>query len=137
MKQKILCYLPCVLGVLLLIELMKLILTNDQRLFLNNYNNPFIKYSLLIFASNLGISLSLTPLFMKYGLITMDYYQSDKYVKARTTFNLISFNLPGLLFFFIALYYRTTGIGIWILGGLVLFMYSSSFMNIIRNRRKR
>jgi hypothetical protein len=124
------------IGILVLLVLFQLAVTGDQRIILRGFENPLIKYSLPFFGINISIVLLLTPLLMRWGVITQDYYNSDRYTQARANFILLSLSAPGWIFLSIAIYYLAASVKpLLILSALLLFVYISSILTLLKRNK--
>jgi hypothetical protein len=110
--------------------------TGEERLLLTEFQNPLIKYSLPLMFANLSVVSLLIPILMQRGVITQDYYNADKYAKAKANFILLSLSAPGWIFLSVGIYYLAASTKpLFILGGLLLFMYISSILTLLKHNR--
>jgi hypothetical protein len=112
------------------------IIGND-RIILTNFQNPFIRYSLPLFGINICIVLFLIPIFMHRGIITSNFYNADKYTKAKTEFIILSISAPGWIFLTVAGYHLSSNSKLFlIIPGVLLFMYISSLLTLLTRRKQ-
>ena len=124
------------IGISGLYILTKIAVTGDERILLINFENPLIKYSLPLFAANMSVVLLLIPILMHKGVVSSDYYNADNYAKAKSQFVLLSLSAPGWIFLSIGVYYLGANIGLFlILAGILLFMYVSSIIKLLKNKK--
>lgn len=124
------------IGAAVLLVLIQLAVTGDQRIILTDFQNPLIKYSLPLFGINISIVLFLTPLLMYWGVITQNYYSADRYTQARANFILLSLSAPGWIFLSIAIYYLAASVKpLFILAPLLLFVYISSILTLLKHNK--
>ena len=109
----------------------------NDKIILTNFQNPLIRYSLPLFGVNICIVLFLIPIFMHRGIITSDFYNADKYTKAKTEFIILSISAPGWIFLVVAGYHLASNSKlIYILVGILLFMYISSMLNLLKHSKE-
>lgn len=138
MKQKLkfLYFICWGIGLVGLVIIFNAIISGNQSIYISGFNNPLIKYSLLICALNLFILLFLAPILIHKGIITLDYYNDDKYARAKSNFVLLSISLPGWIFLSIAAYYLSSSRGvIYLLDGFIIFIFLSSAITLLSRNR--
>jgi len=136
MKIKLAFIFFWTLGIIGLCFLIKVIATGEERILLTNFQNPLIKYSLVVFGVNLSIVLIAIPILMYRGIITSNYYHADKYTQAKANFIVLTISAPGWIFLSVAGYYLAASIkALFILGVLLLFVYISSVITLFKNKR--
>ena len=134
-RVKLACYFFWSLGTIGLLYIFYLIWIGDTRIFLAEYQNPLIRYSLLITGIDLGLVCVLTPFLIIAGKISANYYAADEYTKARTTFILGSLSAPGWIFLSVAVYYSAASSkALFVLGGLLSFIYISSIVTLLKHK---
>ncbi len=110
--------------------------TGEERLLLTEFQNPLIKYSLPLMFTNLSIVSFLVPLLMQGGVITQDYYNADKYAKAKANFILLSLSAPGWIFLSVGIYHLAASTkSLLVLGGFLLFIYISSILTLLKHNK--
>lgn len=137
MKTKLkLLYVFCWgLGLLGMSIIANSILLGNHSIFLSEFENPLIKYSLLLFSINLFFLLFMAPILMHKGIITLDYYEAGKYQRAKSNFVLLSISLPGWIFLSIAAYNLSSSRGlIYLFGCFLFFVFFSSVITLLRRR---
>ena len=135
MRVKLACYFFWSLGTIGILYIFYLISIGDNRLFLVEYQNPFIRYSLLITGIDLSLVCVLIPFLIITGKISANYYAVDEYTKARTTFIIGSLSSPGWIFLAVAIHYSTASTTpLLILGGLLSFIYISSIITLLKHK---
>jgi hypothetical protein len=123
------------LGITGLCFLIKVIATGGEGVILTNFQNPLIRYSLVVFGVNLSIVLLSIPVLMYRGIITADYYNADKYVQAKANFIVLTISAPGWIFLSIAAYYLAASRkALFILGIILLFVYISSIITLLKHK---
>jgi hypothetical protein len=86
--------------------------------------------------TNLSIVSLLIPILMLRGVITQDYYNADKYAKAKANFVLLSLSAPGWIFLSVGIYYSSASVTpLFILGGLLSFIYISNIVTLLKHKR--
>ena len=109
----------------------------NDKIILTNFQNPLIRYSLPLFGVNICIVLFLIPIFMHRGIITSDFYNADKYTKAKTEFIILSISAPGWIFLIVAGYHLASNSKLfYILAGILLFMYISSVLTLLTRSKQ-
>lgn len=109
----------------------------NDRIILTNFQNPLIRYSLPLFGVNICIVLFLIPIFMLRGIITSDFYNADKYTKAKSEFIILSISAPGWIFLTVAGYHLASNSKLlYILAGILLFMYISSILTLLKHSKE-
>jgi hypothetical protein len=132
-KLKLLYFFCWGLGVVGMAIIANSIFLGNQSIFLSDFKNPLIKYSLLICAINLFILLFLAPILMHRGIITLDYYNDDKYNRAKSNIVLLGISLPGWSFLSIAAYNLSSSRGlIYLFDGFLLMVLFSSAIKLLR-----
>jgi hypothetical protein len=112
------------------------VMGNDS-IILTNFQNPLIRYSLPLFGVNICIVLLLIPILMLRGIITSDFYNADKYTKAKTEFIILSISAPGWIFLIVAVYHLASNNKLfYILAGILLFMYISSVLTLLTRNKQ-
>ena len=82
----------------------------------------------------MSIVLLSVPILMGRGIITSDYYNADKYTQAKANFIVLTISAPGWILLAIAVYYLAASMSlILILGGLLLFIYISSIVTLLKH----
>ena len=123
------------LGITGLFFLIKVIATGGEGVILTNFQNPLIRYSLVVFGVNLSIVLLSIPVLMYRGIITADYYNADKYLQAKANFIVLTISAPGWIFLSIAAYYLAANRkALFILGIILLFIYISSIITLLKHK---
>ena len=123
------------LGITGLFFLIKVIATGGEGVILTNFQNPLIRYSLVVFGVNLSIVLLSIPVLMYRGIITADYYNADKYLQAKANFIVLTISAPGWIFLSIAAYYLAASRkALFILGIILLFVYISSIITLLKHK---
>ena len=123
------------LGITGLFFLIKVIATGGEGVILTNFQNPLIRYSLVVFGVNLSIVLLSIPVLMYRGIITADYYKADKYLQAKANFIVLTISAPGWIFLSIAAYYLAASRkALFILGIILLFVYISSIITLLKHK---
>ena len=136
MKTKLAFIFFWALGIAGLCFLIKIVATGEERILLTNFQNPLIRYSLVLFGVNLSLVLLSVPILMGRGIITSDYYNADKYSQAKANFIVLTISAPGWIFLAIAAYYLAASVNlILILGGLLLFIYISSIVTLLKHNK--
>jgi hypothetical protein len=125
MKNKLAFIFFWALGIAGLCLLINIVATGEERILLTNFQNPLIRYSLVLFGVNMSIVLLSVPILMGRGIITSDYYNADKYTQAKANFIVLTISAPGWILLAIAV--------ILILGGLLLFIYISSIVTLLKH----
>ena len=109
--------------------------SGEERLLLTEFQNPLIRYAVPLMFTNLSIVSLLIPILMLRGVIPQDYYNADKYAKAKANFVLLSLSAPGWIFLSIAAYYLAASIkALFILGIILLFIYISSIITLLKHK---
>ena len=109
--------------------------SGEERLLLTEFQNPLIRYAVPLMFTNLSIVSLLIPILMLRGVIPQDYYNADKYAKAKANFVLLSLSAPGWIFLSIAAYYLAASIkALFILGIILLFVYISSIITLLKHK---
>lgn len=109
----------------------------DNRIILTDFQNPLIKYSLPLFGVNICIVLFLIPIFMLRGIITSDFYNADKYTKAKSEFIILSISAPGWMFLAVAGYHLASNSKLlYILAGILLLMYILSVLILLTRSKQ-
>ncbi len=84
--------------------------------------------------TNLSIVSFLVPLLMQRGVITQDYYNADKYAKAKANVILLSLSAPGWIFLSVGIYYLAASTKLLlVLGGFLSFIYISSIVTLLKH----
>ena len=110
--------------------------TGEERLLLTEFQNPLIRYAVPLMFTNLSMVSLLIPILMLRGVITQDYYNAGKYAKAKANFILLSLSAPGWIFLSVGIYYLSAGLKpLFILGGLLSFIYISSIITLLKHKR--
>lgn len=110
--------------------------TGEKRLLLTEFQNPLIRYSLPLVFVNFSIVSFLVPLLMQRGIITQDYYNADKYAKAKANFILLSLSAPGWIFLTVGIYYLAASAKLLlVLGGFLSFVYISSILTLLKHNK--
>ena len=123
------------LGITGLFFLIKVIATGGEGVILTNFQNPLIRYSLVVFGVNLSIVLLSIPVLMYRGIITADYYKADKYLQAKANLIVLTISAPGWVFLSIAAYYLAASRkALFILGIIILFVYISSIITLLKHK---
>ena len=123
------------LGITGLCFLIKVIASGGEGVILTNFQNPLIRYSLVVFGVNLSIVLLSIPVLMYRGIITADYYNADKYLQAKANFIVLTISAPGWIFLSIAAYYLAASRkALFILGIILLFIYISSIITLLKHK---
>jgi hypothetical protein len=136
MKIKLAFIFFWTLGIIGLCFLIKIIATGEERILLTNFQNPLIKYALVLFGVNISIVLLSIPILMYRGIITSDYYSADKYTQAKANFIVLTISAPGWIFLSVAGYYLGASIKILsILAVLLFFIYISSIITLLKHKR--
>ena len=136
MRGRLACYFFWSLGTIGILYIFYLIWIGDNRLFLVEYQNPLIRYSLLFTGIDLGLVCVLMPFLIITGKISANYYAADEYTKARTTFIVGSLSAPGWIFLSVAIYYSAASSKpLFILGCLLSFIYISSIITLLKHKR--
>lgn len=74
---------------------------------------------------------------MHRGIITSDFYNADKYTKAKTEFIILSISAPGWIFLIVAGYHLSPNRKLFfILAGILLFMYISSALTLLTRSKQ-
>jgi len=121
-------------GLFILIQ--SAIIGNDK-IILTNFQNPLIRYLLPLFGVNICIVLFLIPIFMHRGIITSNFYNADKYTKAKAEFIILSISAPGWIFLIVAGYHlASNGKLFFILAGILLFVYISSVLTLLSRSKQ-
>lgn len=108
----------------------------NDRIILTNFQNPLVRYSLPLFGVNMCIVLFLIPIFMHRGIISPDFYNADKYTKAKSEFIILSISAPGWIFLAIAAYHLASNRKlIYVLVGLLLLIYISSLLTLLTHNK--
>ena len=109
--------------------------SGEERLLLTEFQNPLIRYAVPLMFTNLSIVSLLIPILMLRGVIPQDYYNADKYAKAKANFVLLSLSAPGWIFLSIAAYYLAASRkALFILGIILLFVYISSIITLLKHK---
>ena len=109
--------------------------SGEERLLLTEFQNPLIRYAVPLMFTNLSIVSLLIPILMLRGVIPQDYYNADKYAKAKANFVLLSLSAPGWIFLSIAAYYLAANRkALFILGIILLFIYISSIITLLKHK---
>ena len=82
--------------------LIQMLLSGDERLLLTEYQNPLIRYSLVVFGANFSIALLSYPVLMNK---VMKGKRSEKYEKAVIDRICLFLTAPGFISLFIGGYY--------------------------------
>ena len=136
MKIKLAFIFFWTLGITSLCFLIKVIATGEERVLLTNFQNPLIRYSLVVFGVNLSFVLLSIPILMYLGIITSDYYNADKYLQAKANFIVLTISAPGWIFLSIAAYYLAASKkALIILGIIILSVYISSIITLLKHKR--
>jgi hypothetical protein len=110
--------------------------SGEERLLLTEFQNPLIRYAVPLMFTNLSIVSLLIPILMLRGVITQDYYNADKYAKAKANFVLLSLSAPGWIFLSVGIYYSSASVTpLFILGGLLSFIYISNIVTLLKHKR--
>lgn len=113
-----------------------LLAIGDKSILIGETESFFIKYSMVIGILWLGMTMLSVPFLAVKKIITLDYYNADRYNQIKTTFVLGSFSLPGFIFLSVASFVSgISPIKIYLMDGLILLIYISSGINLIRNKR--
>ena len=135
MKIKLTFIFFWTLGITGLCFLIKVIASGGEGVILTNFQNPLIRYSLVVFGVNLSIVLLSIPVLMYRGIITADYYKADKYLQAKANFIVLTISAPGWIFLSIAAYYLAASRkALFILGIILLFVYISSIITLLKHK---
>jgi hypothetical protein len=109
--------------------------SGEERLLLTEFQNPLIRYAVPLMFTNLSIVSLLIPILMLRGVITQDYYNAEKYAKAKANFVLLSLSAPGWIFLSVAAYYLAASRkALFILGIILLFVYISSIITLLKHK---
>ena len=111
-----------------------------QNFLLEQYSSPLLKYAvawLFIGFSIIGLSF---PFLLYKGILTLDYYNSSKHVKARNNLILGTLSLPVWVILFLVFYKEGCESGLNCKVGLlaaILFVgfYSNSIITLIRHKK--
>ncbi|MFC1816114.1 hypothetical protein ACFL0M_09260 [Thermodesulfobacteriota bacterium] len=136
MKIKLVFIFSWAIAIAVLFVLIQAAVIGDNRIILTNFQNPLIRYSLPLFGVNICIVLFLVPIFMHRGIITSDFYNADKYTKAKSEFIILSISAPGLILLSLAVYHLASNSKLlYILVGLLFFMYISSILTLLKHNK--
>jgi len=137
MKIKLVFIFSWAIAIAVLFALIQCAVVGDDRIILTNFQHPLIRYSLPLFGVNICIVLFLVPILMLRGIIASDFYNADKYTKAKSEFIILSISAPGWIFLTVAGYHLASNSKLlYILAGILLFMYISSILTLLKHSKE-
>ena len=107
--------------------------SGEDRLLLTSFQNPILRYALPLMFLNMSAVLLLYPLLVQRGIVIFDYSRADKYMRAKSTFILLSLTAPGWLLLFVAINsVSASRKPLFILVGILSFLYVSSIFTLLK-----
>ena len=108
-------------------------ISGEDRLLLTSFQNPIIRYALPLMFLNMSVVLLLYPLLVQRKIVIFDYSRADKYMRAKSTFILLSLTAPGWLLLFVAIHsVSASRKPLYVLIGILLFLYLSSIFTLLK-----
>jgi hypothetical protein len=121
------------IGIFGLLVAISTFISGEDRLLLTSFQNPVLRYALPLMFLNMSAVLLLYPLLVKRGIVIFDYSRADKYMRAKSTFILLSLTAPGWLLLFVAVNsVSESSKPLFILVGIVSLVYLSSIVTLLK-----
>lgn len=115
---------------------MSSLISGEERLLLTSFQNPILRYALPLMFLNMSAVLLIYPLLVQRRIVIFDYSKADKYMRAKTTFILLSLTAPGWLLLFIAINsVSASNKPLFILVGILSFLYLSSIVTLLKHNK--
>ena len=133
MRMKFVFIFSWAIGIFGLFVSISTFISGEDRLLLTSFQNPILRYALPLMFLNMSAVLLLYPLLLRRGIVILDYSRADKYMRAKSTFILLSLTSPGWLLLFVAINsVSESSKPLLILVGIVSFLYLSSVVTLLK-----
>lgn len=131
--------LPCIffviIGVLSVYIPINLVFSDESRILINN-SSPIIRYSPVLFCVYFSLLMFLTPIFLYFEVLPLNYFNASEYIKNRSDFIIITLTIP--LWFLLYIILTNLGMSNLVFSFFVLLIiikYISSIRFIIKAKK--
>jgi len=133
MKMKFVFIFSWAIGIFGLCVAISTFISGEDRLLLTSFQNPILRYALPLMFLNMSAVLLLYPFLVQRGIVILDYSTADKYMRAKSTFILLSLTAPGWLLLFVAIHsVSASSKPLIVLVGILSFLYLSSIVTLLK-----
>ena len=133
MKMKFVFIFSWAIGIFGFCVAISTFISGEDRLLLTSFQNPILRHALPLMFLNMSAVLLLYPLLVQRGVVIFDYSRADKYMRAKSTFILLSLTAPGWLLLFVAIdSVSVSSKPLFILVGILSFLYLSSIVTLLK-----
>ncbi len=137
MKTKILFIFFGGIAIIGLLIVFQVLATEPERILFMGSQNLIIKYSAPIIFINLAILLILVPVLIVRGIIPINYYGANDYLKAKANFIVLTISAPAWILLTVSAYcLANSATRSIILGCVLLYIYISCLIKLIKTKNQ-